>query len=366
MPKDRFLARRNKLRKQLRPEKIDALLVTNETNVTYLTGFTGDSSFLLLDAAGETLISDTRYAIQIEEECPGLNTYIRDSGEKILTSVGKLVKRHRAGTVGFESASLTHAQWQELRETSETAEWVPTSRLVEQLRMIKDAAEVSEIRNAVEIAQRAFRLLQASLYADMTEREASYELEAAVRRFGGEGMAFESIIAAGDRAALPHYHPGSVPAVGSDFLLVDWGAVSSGGYRSDLTRVMVTGKIRPKLEKLYRVVLTAQQAALEKMAPGIACTEVDAAARNVIEEAGYGKHFGHGLGHGIGLEIHEGPRLSPISDDVLKAGMVVTVEPGIYLPGWGGVRIEDDVLITRDGCEVLTSVPKEWDEVPSL
>lgn len=365
MAADRFQSRRRKLLAKIRAEKLGALLVTNEVNVTYLTGFTGDSSYLLLGPDVETLISDTRYGVQIEEECPGLETYIRDSSEKIDVSGGKVIAKAGLRKIGFESETTTHAQWGRLQKNAEQVEWVATSQLVEKLRMVKDAAEIAEIRRAVDLAERAFRMMVASLHPRMTEREASFELEGAIRRFGGEGVAFHSIVAVGDRAALPHYYPGERRIEEADFLLVDWGALSAGGYRSDLTRIVTTGRLSPKLEKLYRVVLSAQEAAIDAMKPGAACKDVDAVARNLISEAGYGKKFGHGLGHGIGLEIHEEPRMSPISEDVLEPGMVVTVEPGIYLPGWGGVRIEDDVLITKTGCEVLTSVPKQPDEIPA-
>jgi Xaa-Pro aminopeptidase len=365
MPADRFQSRRRKLLAKIRAEKVDALLVTSVDNVTYLTGFTGDSSYLLLGPDVETLISDTRYSEQIQEESPGLDTYVRDSSEKIDVSTGKVVTKAGLRKVGFESETTSHAQWGRFQKNVEQVDWTPTSQLVEKLRMVKDAAEIAEIRLAVDVAERAFRKLVASLYPKMTEREASFELEDAIRRFGGDGVAFPSIIAVGDRAALPHYYPGQRRIEEADFLLVDWGALSFGGYRSDLTRVVTTGKLSPKLETLYKVVLSAQEAAIAAMKPGAACKDVDAVARNIISKAGFEKKFGHGLGHGIGLEIHEEPRMSPISEDVLEPGMVVTVEPGIYLPGWGGIRIEDDVLITKTGCEVLTSVPKQLHEIPA-
>jgi Xaa-Pro aminopeptidase len=379
MAADRFLTRRRKLLAKIRAEKLDALLVTSEVNVTYLTGFTGDSSYLLLGPDVETLISDTRYDVQIQEECPGIEAYIRDSSEKIDVSTGKVVGKAKLRKVGFESETTSHAQWERFQKHAEQVDWVATSQLVEKLRMVKDAAEVAEIRRAVELAERAFRMMVASLHPTMTEREASFELEDAIRRFGGEGVAFHSIVAVGDRAALPHYYPGDRRIAEADFLLVDWGALSPGGYRSDLTRIVATrdgavathrsrastGRLSPKLEKVYKVVLSAQEAAIAAMKPGAACNDVDAVAREIIKAAGFGNNFGHGLGHGIGLEIHEEPRMSPISEDVLQPGMVVTVEPGIYLPGWGGVRIEDDVLITKAGCEVLTLVPKQLDEIPT-
>lgn len=365
MLQDRFATRRRKLLKKVKAAKVDALLVTNATNVTYLTGFTGDSSFLLLGPDVEILISDTRYSVQINEECPELETYIRDNSEKIETSVGKVVEKQKLKSLGFESGSTTYAAWETFREKSPGVEWQPVDGLVEELRQVKDAAEIAEIRTAIDLAERAFRVLVASLHPETTEREAAFELENTIRRFGGRGVAFEPIVAVGDRSALPHYRPGERRIGESDFLLVDWGAESAGGYRSDLTRIVAVGKIRPKLQNVYGVVLSAQKAAIAKMGPGASCREVHAAADEVIAKSGFEGKMGHGLGHSFGLEIHEEPRMNSISDSVLEPGMVVTVEPGVYLPGWGGVRIEDDVLITRTGCEVLTSVPKELDEIPT-
>jgi Xaa-Pro aminopeptidase len=227
--------------------------------------------------------------------------------------------------------------------------------------MVKDRDEIAAIRDAIHQAERGFEVLRATLVGEMTERQAAFDLEHVMRRFGAKGSSFPIIVAVGDRAALPHGRPTEARISGADFTLVDWGATSGQGYKSDLTRVVVTGKISPKLAKIYRVVLTAQRRAIDAIRPRAKCSDVDAIARDIIEKAGFGR-FSHSLGHGIGLDIHEGPRLAPSSTDELKPGMVVTVEPGIYLPGWGGVRIEDDVLVTQDGCEVLTSVPKELEQ----
>ena len=205
--------------------------------------------------------------------------------------------------------------------------------------------------------------MRAELRPEMTELQAAHELEQAMRQFGATVAAFPPIIAVGPRAALPHARPTLGQISEADFVLIDWGATAASGYRSDLTRILVTGKISPKLEKVYGVVLKAQRAAIRSIRPGARCRDVDAIARRVIESAGFGKQFSHGLGHGIGLNVHEGPRMSAASDAELKPGMVVTVEPGIYLEGWGGVRIEDDCLVTRQGCEVLTSVSKELGQV---
>ncbi|HUG91546.1 MAG TPA: Xaa-Pro peptidase family protein [Planctomycetaceae bacterium] len=360
---DRYAMRRQKLASRLRQENVPALLVSNVTNVAYLTGFTGDSSWLLVGHGQPILISDTRYETQIAEECPGLEAVIRTNVqtlEEMLAAVAARLKLHQ---IGIEADSLTVAQLGSLEKKCELVDFLPTSSLVEDLRQIKDAHEIAEIREAVRLAERGFGVLTASLLAGATEREVAHDLEHTVRRLGGSGLSFPPIVAVGPRAALPHARPGTGPVGGAEFVLVDWGAESPGGYKSDLTRVVVTGKIRPKLERLYRLVFTAQQRGIEAVRPGALCKQVDAAARCVIEDAGHGQHFGHGLGHGIGLNIHEAPRLKPDADTELRPGMVVTIEPGVYLPGWGGIRIEDDVLVTRDGCEVLTSLPKELEEL---
>jgi Xaa-Pro aminopeptidase len=239
---------------------------------------------------------------------------------------------------------------------------VQTTGLVESIREIKDEGEVAEIREAIRIAQRAFGVTRASLRLGQTEKEVADELEHQVRLFGGVCGAFPSIVGVGPRAALPHGRPVKDSRIGDfDFVLIDWGA-RGRLYHSDLTRVLVTGKLSPQLQNVYGVVLSAQRAAIAAIRPGAIMKEVDGAARSVIDKAGYKEAFGHSLGHGIGLAVHEQPRLAPDQDRKLAAGMVVTVEPGVYLPGWGGVRIEDDVLVTADGCEVLTSVAKELEE----
>ena len=214
----------------------------------------------------------------------------------------------------------------------------------------------------MQYAEKAFGVVRASFRPDKTEKQIADELECQLRLFGAASSSFATIVGVGPRAALPHATVTDRPISSSDFVLIDWGA-DGGLYKSDLTRVLVTGRISPKLERVYRVVLEAQRVGIEAIRPGVIAEEVDRAARQVIFEAGFGRYFGHGLGHGLGLDVHEAPRLAADSRVVLRPGMVVTVEPGIYLPGWGGVRIEDDVLVTRTGYEVLTSVPKELEEV---
>jgi Xaa-Pro aminopeptidase len=358
---DYFAARRDRLRKLLHKAGVDTLLVTSFHNVTYLTGFTGDDSYLLVTRAGQILLSDSRYTTQLEEECPGLDLHIRPPGEAMLDGTIKVLKQAKVSRLGIEGDSMTVGYLQRLAEKAEKVDLVTTSGTVEQLRMIKDKEEIAEIRQAVAIAEKAFAVVRAALRPEQTEKEIADALEQQMRLFGGRGASFTPIVGVGDRSALPHYRPGQKRVGEADFILIDWGALGRL-YMSDLTRTLVTGKIPPKLQRIYEVVLKAQLAAIDAIRPGKTCGEIDAVARNIIEKAGYGKQFGHGLGHGLGLEIHESPRFSKKQAVKLEPGMVMTVEPGIYLPGFGGVRIEDDVLVTRSGCEVLTSVPKRWDE----
>jgi Xaa-Pro aminopeptidase len=351
--------RQDGLLRRLKSAGADALLVTSPVNVRYLTGFTGEDSFLIVGRGLTVLVSDSRFETQIAEECPGLDAHIRPRTKTITEAVGEVAERSKVMKLAFESNTTSYAQWQALTQTVKPLELVPQPDLVETLRLIKDDGELAQIREAIQQAERGFQLLKASLSPEMTEQQAANELERGMRHFGAKQAAFDSIVAVGPRAALPHARPTSARIGDAGFLLVDWGARNSGGYHSDLTRMVVTGTISPKLEKLYRVVLQAQRRGIEAVRPGVLAGEVDSAARNAIRQAGWAENFGHGLGHGIGLEIHEGPRVSQNSKVELKPGMVITVEPGIYLPGWGGIRIEDDVLVTRTGHEVLTSLPRD-------
>jgi len=357
----RFEQRRNKLRRMIRKNHLDGLLVTSFTNVTYLTGFTGDDSYLLVGSNEDLLFSDQRYTTQLRQECPGLPVEIRGLGKKMLSSVAKGLEQMKIRELAIEANSISVGLRDALAKASPKTDLLPTDSWVEQLRMVKDREEIARTRKACEFAERAFEVVRALLTDAMTELQTAAELEYQARRFGARGLSFPPIVAVGPRAALPHACPTSRRIGESDFTLIDWGA-HEGLYVSDLTRILVTGKISPKLRKIYELVLKAQLAAIQAITPGVTCEKVDTVARDIIAEAGYGKQFGHGLGHGTGLDIHEAPRLSQGQSTVLKPGMIVTVEPGIYLPGWGGVRIEDDILVTRNGHEVLTSVPKQLEE----
>jgi Xaa-Pro aminopeptidase len=332
------------------------LLISNPINVTYLTGFTGDSSTVVLTRGRAILVSDPRYTGQIADECPDLETHIRPPTKRIAEASAEVLKNLGVHSVGFESGGLTVAEFEYLRELAPTVDWKGAADRVEGLRLVKDDDELARIRGAIAVAERAFTAFCALLRPEDTEIELCDALEANVRRAGGQGTSFPPIVAVGDRAALPHAPPTDRPVSASEILLVDWGA-SARGYKSDLTRVLATRTKSScaRLEEVYEVVRQAQEAAIRAVRPGVEARAVDAAARKVIDDAGYGDAFNHGLGHGIGLQIHEGPSLRMNSADVLAEGMVFTIEPGIYLPGWGGVRLEDDVRVTADGCEVLTT-----------
>jgi Xaa-Pro aminopeptidase len=364
-PMDRAANRRDQVLAGLAERGANALLVLAEANVRYLTGFTGDSSALILTRDRTLLVSDGRYATQIQEECPGVEPHIRPLGQDLDDGLVEVIGKLGVASLGFESNVLSTARHAELTKRLPRVTLTPLPGRVEALRAVKDDEEIGLIREAVTIAERAFTMLRAGLRLQDSEKDAADDLEHYLRRCGASAASFPPIVAVGPRAALPHARPSSQTRMGDDdFVLVDWGASAlSAPYKSDLTRVVVTGKVTPKFETVYRTVLSAQERAIASIRPGVLARDVDAEARSVIEEAGFGAFFQHGLGHGLGLDIHEAPRLRKESDVKLVSGMVVTVEPGIYLPGWGGVRIEDDVLVTPDGCEVLTHVPKSLDSV---
>ena len=360
---ERTAPRRDRLRRLLQRSGVDAILISSVRNVTYLTGFTGDDSYLFVTLEGQILVTDSRYTIQLSEECPGLELEVRKTGAgtSIVEATAKVAKRAKIAQLAIEANVMTVALRDQLGDKLPRVKLLPTYGLVEELRAVKDREEVAEIRVAVSMAEKAFGVVRAGLRRDQTEKQIADDLDRQIRLFGGHGCSFVPIVAAGPRAALPHAPPTEAIVADNELLLVDWGA-KAGLYVSDLTRVLVTGRISPKLERIYRVVLTAQQRAIASIKPGVSMDVVDTAARSVIAKAGFGKHFGHGLGHGIGLEVHEIPRIASNQKQPLKAGMVITVEPGVYLSGWGGIRIEDDVLVTRSGHEVLSSLGKELDD----
>ncbi len=357
-----YLARRQQLLKKMRAEDCYSLLVTDEANVRYLTGFTGGDSYLYLDDDGHTtLISDGRYSEQIEHECPDLGLHVRPITVTLAVATAKFLNKQMFAVIGFEPNSLSVANHEKIVTGMRAKTLRSVGGLVEQLREVKDEAEIVAIEHAIEVAEKAFLKVQSNLVSTMTEKDVADDLEYAVRKLGGTETSFDTIVGAGPRAALPHGIPSKQLLYRQPFVLIDWGA-RVGGYVSDLTRVVSFGKISTKFAKVYQTVLAAQRAAIAKIRPGIAMEEIDAAARKVIERAGYGKRFTHSVGHGFGMEVHESVRLAKNQPRLLEAGMVVTVEPGIYFPGWGGVRIEDDCLVTKEGYRVLSKLPTSLDD----
>jgi Xaa-Pro aminopeptidase len=280
----------------------------------------------------------------------------------MVKALGRVLKAAGLGRLGIEAEAMTIALRDEIAAALPKLELVATTGLIAELRQIKDRAEIVAIRQAIDYAEQALAIVRDDLRPEKTEKQVAAELETAMRKLGAKGCSFPSIVAVGSRAALPHAQPTDREIGSADLVLIDWGA-DGGLYKSDLTRVLVTGRISPKLQRVYGVVLRAQLRAIAAIRPGVEARAVDHRARQTIREAGFGRYFGHGLGHGVGLQVHEAPRLAANSKVVLKPGMVVTVEPGIYLPGWGGVRIEDDVLVTSTGHEVLTRVGKRLEDV---
>ena len=356
--------RREILAQTLIEDRADALLVASATNVSYLTGFSGEDAFFLLARDRGIVLSDGRFTTQLQKECPDLEAHIRPTGHLRNAAVAEVVGKLGIRRLAFEATALTVADFEDVARGSCRRSSSSGSRIASRrLRVIKDDAEVAAIREAIDYAERAFEMLRAGLRLVDSEKEVADRLDGDLRRCGATAASFPPIVAVGARSALPHARPESDSRIGdADFVLIDWGATGRP-YKSDLTRVLVTGKVTPKFEAIYQTVLAAQERGIAAIRPGVTAQDVDAEARSVIEEAGFGRFFDHGLGHGLGMDIHEDPRIRKGSEVTLQAGMIVTVEPGIYLPDWGGIRIEDDVLVTPDGREVLTRVPKTLDSI---
>ncbi len=357
-----FSRRRERLFKELKDRKLPNLLVTCPHNVTYLTGFTGEDGFLFANKDKVTILSDARYEEQLQQECPLDPVFIRGATITMIEAAAKWLATQKLRDVCVEAQSITLAQWEKLTGQIENVRFESCSGVIERLRERKDASEIEAIERAVSIAERAFVSVRAMLTGDMSEKTVADQLEYSIRKLGGTCSAFKSIVGVGSRAALPHGRPSAKRIDEDAFVLIDWGA-KEDLYLSDITRVIITGKPTSKLQKVYQTVLSAQEAAIRAIRPGIIMSEVDAIARGIIEKAGFGKRFTHSLGHSFGLQIHESVRLAKGQERPLETDMVVTVEPGIYIPGVLGVRIEDDILVTKSGNRVLTSLPKQWDEI---
>lgn len=348
-------ARRERLASRLPALEVDALLITRLPNVGYLTGFTGSNGQLLLTASEALFFTDSRYEEQARRQLPDIQARIY--ARELATSLPQACRDARVGRLGFESAGLTYKAFEKLR-TADGAELVPVGDEVELLRQAKDREEIRLIERAQDLTDEAFERVLAKLVEGVTERETALELEDAMRHGGADRVGFDTIVAFGENAAEPHHGPTDRPLSRGDVVKMDFGCVVDG-YHSDMTRTVAVGDPDPRLVEIHEVVRKAQEAGIAATRRGARAGDVDEAARKVIRAAGYGERFGHSLGHGVGLEVHEGPSLRAGSDEVLPEGAVVTVEPGIYVPGLGGVRIEDMVEVTADGCRPLPHSSRE-------
>jgi Xaa-Pro aminopeptidase len=359
-----YLARQKKLREQLAPAGLDALLVSHLPNIRYLCGFTGSAGFLLVAEAGSVFFTDVRYDTQGREEVKGAKVVI--ARKAVLNAVGEWIgarrkkSRSKGWTIGIEAEHLTVAERKRLADLLPSGLRLRNAPpLVERARMVKDSDELGLIRAAVRLGATLFDRALEVMRPGAKEAEVAAEMEYAARRAGAEEMSFPTIIASGARSALPHGRATGQAIAPGGFVVCDFGVILAG-YCSDQTRTVWVGAVPEEARRAYESVKEAQAAAIAAVRPGASVGEVDAAARKVLRKAGLGRYFTHSTGHGVGLEIHEAPRVAAGQRDLLKPGMVITIEPGVYFPGKWGVRIEDMVAVSEDGCEVLTPTSKSF------
>ena len=356
-----FRARQERLREHLATTRFDGLLVSHLPNIRYLCGFTGSAGLLLVEESGSMFFTDVRYDTQAHGEVKGPKVVI--ARKAALAAVGEFLSKRRSRgrgwTLGIEAEHFTVAEKSRLNRLRPSGVLLKDAPgIVEKMRMMKDSDELRCIREAVDLGARIFERGLKVLRAGMKEVDVAAEMELAARRGGADGMSFDTIVASGARSALPHGRASTQAIRPGAFVVCDFGVILSG-YCSDQTRTVWVGSAPKDARRIYEAVREAQQAASEAVRPGIAVGEVDAAARKVLKKAGLGRYFTHSTGHGVGLEIHESPRVASGQREILQAGMVITIEPGVYFPGKWGIRIEDMVVVTAGGCEALTPTDKE-------
>ena len=356
METDQFAPRREAVASALAERKLDVLLVAYSPNLRYLSGFTGSNGALLVLPGQSILFTDPRYQIQAAQEA---SCKVRIAKGPLVLDVLATLRKLGVGRIGYEPARMTCDFYDSLHSRLPLrASLEPVHGWIEELRMVKSAAEIARIRKSVATNSRAFERTLRHVKAGMRECDLAAELEYRMRRLGAEKPAFETIVAAGARSALPHAQPTHARLSPGDLVVIDMGAFENG-YASDMTRMLSVGAPTAEVKRMYRAVLEAQLAGVDAVRPGVATVRVDAAARKVLKGYGLDKAFTHSTGHGLGLEIHEPPRLGKRDRNRLQPGMAITIEPGVYVEGFGGIRIEDTVLVTATGCEILTPTPKE-------
>ena len=350
-----FSKRIETLRKVMAERGLDAVLLQGDVNRNYMSGFKGDESYSIITMDKAIFITDSRFTEQATQEVKDYE--VREYQRPFEAFLDKIVKEFNIKKIGFEENVLTYELYNSYKEAV-SCELIPLNGVIETLREIKCEKEIEIMRKAQNIADKGFEHILKFIKPGMTEREIGLELEFYMRKLGATGLSFPSIVASGVRSSLPHGMATEKVVENGDFLTLDFGVVYDG-YCSDMTRTIVIGEPNEKMKEIYNVVLKAQEAALKAVKPGISCYDLDKIARDIITEAGYGEYFGHGLGHGVGRVVHELPMVNFRSKEILKPGMVITDEPGIYIPNFGGVRIEDIILVTEDGYEVFSKSPKE-------
>ena len=356
-----FLSRQKKFQQTLEVQKLDGFIVTHPANLRYLCGYTGSNGLLLFLAGRRIFFTDGRYTQQARDEVHGARIVIAKGA--LLTDAGKIIGNLPSASIGFEADHTSVAAAAPLRKlVHHGVRWKPASGLIMQQRLIKDADELAVIRDAVRLGASIYEEARAFIRPGTRESEVAGKLEYAARRDGADGMSFDTIVAAGKRGALPHGRASAQPIPRRGFVVVDSGVILRG-YCSDMTRTVHVGRVSREERRWYEAVLQAQLAGIAAVIPGKMAAEVDHAARQVLRRAKLDRYFTHSTGHGVGLEIHEPPRLGKGQLERLEPGMVITIEPGIYIPGKGGIRIEDMVLVTESGCEILTPVTKELVEI---
>lgn len=350
-------SRMDRLREKFDGAEVDALYLEDRYHVRYLTGFTGSTAVLVVTKHGARLFLDPRYWVQGARQVSGAE--IVECGAGMTKEAQEAIRDMRIPRLGFDATGLTVARRDALADAMPETKLIATAGLVEDLRLVKDANEIAATKRACALVDEMFDSIQDMLKPGVLERDIALELEYRMRKHGAERIGFDSIIAAGENGAKPHAEPSERPLRYGDLVTMDFGA-RVDGYNADITRTVAIGEVSDKQRDVYDVTLRAQKAAVAALKPGISYVDADKVARDIIADAGYGEFFGHGLGHSLGLEVHDGARLSPAAPEgYVRAGEIWTVEPGIYIPDWGGVRIEDDVLVTANGPEVLTHAPKE-------
>jgi Xaa-Pro aminopeptidase len=342
------------LKRLMKERNIVTLLVTQRENVRYLTGFTGSSGSVVIASGRPMLVTDFRYQIQARAEAPEVTVLVQKKDH--FSAVKEAARRLGADTLWFDEASLTIDRVKALRKQGLRLKGIKDP--VAELRQRKDTVELAKIRTAIRRAEDSFQALKRYVRPGASERELGFKLEMLIREQGARRTAFDIIVASGTNGAMPHASTTDRRLRAGDLVTIDFGA-EADGYYCDITRTVCVGRPTPRQRLVHDLVLRAQEQAINAVKPGVRCAELDRLARTTIAQAGHGKHFGHATGHGIGLMVHEGPSLSALSKGVVDEGMVFTVEPGVYIAGWGGVRIEDMVLVTADGHRILTSLPRE-------